>query len=147
MRFHTKKADHPSAIHFCTQFTCKGLHMSLVLESSYFCFWCPPSLILSLLGNNMDKNVCTLAQRKVAPPSRIFLPPYKQSLREWQKKNFVIRLRTQKGVFCMITTPCEVINQTRDRVFHQILNVERATKHDANGSIFGKRCSRYKILW
>lgn len=46
----------------------------------------------------------------------------------------------------MITTPCEVMNQTRDRVFHQILNVERATKHDANGSIFGKCCSRYKIL-
>ena len=55
-------------------------------------------------------------------------------------------LQIKKGVFYMITTPCEVINQTRDRVFHQILNVERATKHDANGSIFGKRCSRYKIL-
>ena len=46
----------------------------------------------------------------------------------------------------MITTPREVINQTRDRVFHRILNVERATKHDANGSIFGKPCSGYMIL-
>jgi len=46
----------------------------------------------------------------------------------------------------MITTPREVINQTRDGVIHRILNVERATKYDANGSIFDKTCSGYMIL-
>ena len=31
----------------------------------------------------------------------------------------------------MLTTQWEVINQTQDRVFHRISNIQRATKHDA----------------